>query len=317
MERNATIGSFFPLSTKYNSSFLEDNTTYNTSRDNYIPAHSLLNLCIATVLLIIGLTGNSFTIIFVFVRRNLHTPTYTAIACLGIADLLASCSRFVFHLDNHFYFFNYTEASLYGIITAFFLNAANFHVVLFAYLRCALISSPLQSTGITYRKVLKISIVIWVLSCVVASAYGTVMIFEINGIVSIDDSAFTEIFFWSYIYFLPFLLIIYFHVTKIRKMRQHKSEMTRRQCYAHMSESMSFMFIIIITIFVISSTPSVVHVIIFYICRKENSTSVFCIRYPFALGHSISYLCIMLNNCINPIIYFMFSHPVRKFFNRY
>ncbi|XP_062569914.1 melanocortin receptor 5-like [Saccostrea cucullata] len=320
MDRNTTVESLFPLSKNYNISDLEleDNVTYNTSRNNDFPTEFLVTLVVATLILITGVIGNSFTIMLVIVKRNLHTPTYTAIACLGIADLLASCSRFVLHLNQYFDFLNSMEITVYGIITLFFLHAANFHVVLFAYLRCKLISSPLHSIGITCRKVLKISIVIWIAGGVVTSAYGTIMILEIKSIVSLEDSLLTEIIFWSYTYFLPLFLIVYFHVRKIRTMKQHKSETTRTPRYTHMSKSMSFMFIIIIAIFVISTTPSYVHVIIQYICWKENYHSItgICMHYPFSLSYSISYICVMLNNCINPIIYFMFSPPVRKFLNR-
>ncbi|XP_062590139.1 melanocortin receptor 5-like isoform X2 [Saccostrea cucullata] len=318
MDRNTTVERLFPLGKNYNNSVLEleNNVTYNTPRNNDVSTEFLVTLIVAILILITGVIGNSFTIMFVIVKRNLHTPTYTVIACFGIADLLASCSRFVLHLDQYFEFLDPMDITVYGIITMFFLHAANFHVVLFAYLRCAFISTPLQSIGITCQKVLKISIVIWIVCGVVTSVYGTIMIFEIKSIIALEDSLFTEIIFWSYTYFLPLFLIVYFHVTKIKTVRQHRSETTRTPCYTHMSKSMSFMFIIIIAIFVISTTPSYVHVIIQYICWKENYQFNICIHYPFPLSYSISYICVMLNNCINPLIYFIFSPPARKFLNR-
>ncbi|XP_061195732.1 melanocyte-stimulating hormone receptor-like [Saccostrea echinata] len=293
-----------------------DNLTYNKIGRN-TSTISLVTLVIAILLLITGMFGNFFTIILIFLKKKLHTPTYTCIACLGIADALASCSRFVLLLHNYFGIFNYyEEIAIYIIIVIFFLHAANLHIVLFAYLRCELISSPLQSVEITCRKVLRISIVIWVLSAAMAFAYGTVITLELTNIVTHVNSFLTDFVLLSYIYFLPLFLIVFFHIKKIRTLRQkqYQSKRTNTPTYTHMSHSMSIMFIIIIVIFIFSSTPLYIHVIMVYVCAEGKSKYVLCIWTT--VSYSISNLCVMLNNCINPIIYFMFSTPARKFLNR-
>ncbi|XP_061196053.1 olfactory receptor 51M1-like [Saccostrea echinata] len=218
MDRNSTVEDLF-LSSRVNnrSLFMPWNNLTSTKGADNILQDSFVTFISASIIFVAGAFGNCFTVILIFVKKNLHTPTYTVIACLGIADLLASFSRFASILDGYYWTFNYMESSIYHIITMFFLHAADCHIVLFAYVRCSLISSPFESLRITCGKILRISAVLWVLSGIVTFAYGT-----------------------------------------------------------------------------------------------ENWKLFVCTWYSFPLSISISYLCLMLNYCINPIVYFLFSPPARK-----
>ncbi|XP_062621847.1 melanocortin receptor 3-like [Saccostrea cucullata] len=315
MDNTDTTEKLFSSSKVHNRSLFMfgNNLTDNVGEEEEeIFQHTFEIFVSTTIMLIVGAFGNCFTIIFIAVKGKLHTPTFTVIACLGIADLLASCSRFISALNIYFPIFNYKEITIYHIFTLFFLHAANWHIVLLAYVRCALISSPFESLGITCGKVIKISAVLWAFSGVATCAYGTVKIMEIKGIIKYQHTLITEITFASYIYLLPLFFVVFFHFKKIIAIKRHQS-VTRTQRYTHMSRSMSIMFIIIIAIFIISFTPFYVYIVIVYVCTENNWELYVCTSYTFVLSYIIASLCIMFNNCINPIVYFMFSPPARQF----
>jgi hypothetical protein len=118
-------------------------------------------IILTTIVLIIGVVDNTIVIIVVSKRKGLHTPTFTAIACLSVADLRSLCTRYMKIIDRLKCFMGYQIWVMYPTVTFYFLLSANFHVVLIAYLRYVFIINPLQSLKITTKSVLQMSGRVW------------------------------------------------------------------------------------------------------------------------------------------------------------
>lgn len=129
----------------------------------------------ASVLVCIGIIGNSITVCFVAVSKRLHTPTYVLIGCLAVSDVLASVTRYVQIFDRYL-FKEYSHRYIYEIFTFLFLHSAFFHMVLVSYVRFVFITNPLKSLKITCKKILLMSFAVWISSAVVSIGYGTVTV---------------------------------------------------------------------------------------------------------------------------------------------
>ncbi|XP_056001307.1 melanocyte-stimulating hormone receptor-like [Ostrea edulis] len=269
---------------------------------------------ISTILLVIGVIANTIVIILVLARNELRTPTFTVIACLSVADLLCLCSRYVVGIYATKHFMGYQAVLMYATITFYFLHSANFHIVLIAYLRYVFITKPLESVKITTKSVLKMSGGVWFAGILTGSLYCLRIVLELHDNITFKDGSVLEIIFCIYVTFVLFLLIVVLHIIKIFKLK-NTGHLSSGQ-HSSISRKMSLMIFIIIVIYLLSTTPILVGIILYFICISIDYSIAVCPISFYYYAVSVSSLCLLLNNAVNPLIYFFFSPPSLKALRR-
>jgi hypothetical protein len=252
---------------------------------------------VSMLLFCLGLVGNTMTVLIVAIKR-LHSPTYVTIACLAVSDVMAASTRFA-ALLNYLFYDEISRRYVLGIFTLMFLHSANFHMVLLSYIRYKFIAKPLRSLTITCLKVIKLSAFIWILSLIVSGTYAMIQILVLNGKLSFYVGLYAEIGFASFTAGLPLLLVICFHIGKSISMCNTSKQ--NRGPVVKSTHVMSVMFSIIIMVYLMSYVYPIIY-----------ST----LQFKFKYSHFLFHLSLLVNNSINPFIYFAFSPPVLKLLSR-
>lgn len=260
----------------------------------------------ASILFCIGLIGNSITLCFVAVSKRLHTPTYVLIGCLAVSDLLVSVTRYVQIFEKSF-FKEYTQIYIYWTFSFLFLHSAFFHMVLVSYVRFVFITNPLRSLILTCKKILLMSCAIWISSIVVSIGYGAFKVLKLMNIISFETAVLAEIGFGLYVSGLPFIIVIIFNVRKLYYLYNQTANVRRTR----IANSMSLMFWIIIVIYLLSTIYPLIYVID-YAMLKERSL----LNRKLDFVHHMFSFSLLVNSCLNPLIYFMFSPPVLRLLSR-
>ncbi|XP_052692364.1 olfactory receptor 52B6-like [Crassostrea angulata] len=259
----------------------------------------------ASVFFCIGLIGNSITVCFVAVSKRLHTPTYVLIGCLAVSDVLASVTRFA-QIFVKSLFKEYSHGYIYGIFTFLFLHSAFFHMVLVSYVRFVFITNPLHSLILTCKKILLKSFAVWISSIVVSIGYGTVIVLMLMNIISLKTAVFADVGFALYVSGLPFIIVVVFNVQKLYYL-YNQTALVRR---TRIANSMSVMFWIIIVIYLLSTIYPLIYVIEFGLLNSS------LLDINLDLVHDMFSFSLLVNTCLNPLIYFMFSPPVLRVLSR-
>ncbi|XP_052691534.1 olfactory receptor 52B6-like [Crassostrea angulata] len=260
----------------------------------------------ASILFCIGLIGNSITVCFVAVSKRLHTPTYVLIGCLAVSDVLASVTRYV-QIFAKFIFEEYSHRCIYGIFTFLFLHSARFHMVLVSYVRFVFITNPLHSLTLTCKRILWMSFAVWISSVVVSIGYGTVEVLVLKNIISVETLALNELGFALYVDGLPFIIVVVFNVRKLYYL-YNQTALVRR---TRIANSMSVMFWIIIVIYLLSTIYPLFYTIDYAVLKERSLLNR---RLDFV--HNMFSVSLLVNSCLNPLIYFMFSPPVLRLLSR-
>ncbi|XP_052694069.1 uncharacterized protein LOC128172315 [Crassostrea angulata] len=232
----------------------------------------------ASVLFFIGLIGNSITVCFVAVSKRLHTPTYVQI---------------------HEY--------IYAIFTFLFLHSAFFHMVLVSYVRFVFITKPLKSLKMTCKKILLMSIAVWISSVVVSIGYGTVTVLFLLNMISSETTWFAEVGFMLYVCGLPFIIVVVFNVRKLYYL-YNQTALIRR---TRIANSMPLMFWIIIVIYLLSTIYPLFYIIDYAVLKNRS-----LLNRRLYFVHAMFSFSLLVNSCLNPLIYFMFSPPVLRLLSR-
>jgi hypothetical protein len=99
---------------------------------------------IGTLLVCLGMIGNIITALVIVKMKRLYSPTYVTIACLAVSDAMAASSRYIlfltFSMNNNL---SILSAHFVGFLGCTSIHAANFHMVLLAYIRYAFIVKSL------------------------------------------------------------------------------------------------------------------------------------------------------------------------------
>jgi hypothetical protein len=228
--------------------------------------------------------------------------------------LLCLCSRYVHTINCMQKVMGYQVWTTYGIITFYFLHSANFHIVLIAYLRYLLITNPLQSVQITIKSVLKMSGGVWFAGIITGSLYCLKIMMELHDKITVKYSNLFELVFCIYVTFVPLSLIVVLHISKIFKLRAMRVLSPERP--SSISRKMSLMIFVIIVIYILSTTPPLINMVLHLICFLIDFRVAECQFFFFYYNISIVSLCLLLNNAVNPLIYFFFSPASLNFFGR-
>ncbi|XP_052694067.1 olfactory receptor 52B6-like [Crassostrea angulata] len=259
----------------------------------------------ASILFCIGLIGNSITVCFVAGSKRLHTPTYVLIGCLAVSDVFASVTRYIQVFDNSL-FKEYSHRYIYGIVTFLFLHSAFFHMVLVSYVRFVFITNPLHSLTLTCKKILWMSFAIWISSIVVSIGYGAFRVLDLMNIISFETVEFAEVGFALYICGLPFIIVVVFNVRKLYYLYNQTANVRRTR----IANTMSLMFWIIILIYLLSTIYPLIYTINFAFLNSS------LLDISLDLVYGIFSFSLLVNTCLNPLVYFMFSPPVLRFLSR-
>lgn len=94
----------------------------------------------AFTFLCVGFIGNSITVGFIGVSKQLHTPTYVTIGCLAVADVFASVTRYVQILSESFDFFLKITLKVYIRYLLLYVFIRHFSIWLYLrmYVLCSL-----------------------------------------------------------------------------------------------------------------------------------------------------------------------------------
>ncbi|XP_052692362.1 olfactory receptor 2T1-like [Crassostrea angulata] len=260
----------------------------------------------ASILFCIGLIGNSITVCFVAVSKRLHTPTYVLIGCLAVSDVLASVTRYV-QIFYRYIFKEYSHLRIYGIFTFLFLHSAFFHMVLVSYVRFVFITNPLRSLTLTCKRILWMSLAVRISSIVVSIGYGAVIVLKIMNIISLETADLAEVGFVMYVCGLPFIIVVVFNVRKLYYLYNQTANVRRTR----ITNSMSLMFWIIIMIYLLSTIYPLFYIIDYAVLKERSLLNR---RLDFV--HNMFSFSLLVYNCLNPLIYFMFSPPVLRLLSR-
>ncbi|XP_052695829.1 olfactory receptor 2M7-like [Crassostrea angulata] len=258
----------------------------------------------ASVLFCIGFIGNSFTVCFVAVSKQLHTPTYVTIGCLAVTELLVSVTQYVRIIPGLFEYFlkDYSRDAMYAIFTFLCFHSACFHMVLVSYVRFVFITNPLRSLNLTCKRILWMSFAVWISSVVVSIGYGADKVLLLLDVVSLETTVFAEVWFALYVCGLLFIIVVVFNVRKVYYL-YNQTALVRR---TRIANSMSLMFWIIILIYLLST----IYPLIYTINYALLNSSLLNIRLD--LVHDMFFFSLLVNSCLNPLVYFMFSPPVLR-----
>ncbi|XP_048742911.2 C-C chemokine receptor type 7-like [Ostrea edulis] len=128
------------------------------------------------ILAILGFLGNLVTILTIMINRKLRSPTFAAIGCLALADLLNLVFYWFFYMTNlPVYLYHVAKITVMlnvvSFIRTFLHYLSAFHILLLSVLRYGLIVQPLQCRNhVTVTVILMTSLVFWLISCLIAAA---------------------------------------------------------------------------------------------------------------------------------------------------
>ena len=239
-----------------------------------------------TILFIIGFVGNFVTVTFIVSSKTLHTPTYVTICCLAVSDGLSSVSRFIFLLP--------VISWLIPTFGSLFLHSAQFHMTLVSYVRDVFLAKPLKSLEIDNKSILKLSGTIWICSLIIGVGYGISFFSDQN------VGSWMEFFFGLYIFVVPFVLVVYFHIKKMYYLYNLPSLGTGNN---QITSRLSRIFLVIISIYLASVLYPLLYTVIVLVFGLRSDVFLYFSVFDSNMFH----LFLLFNNCINPLIYFMAS----------
>ena len=282
-----------------NGSLQMDNSSQTTNNDIINKELQLALVSISAILLLIGLVGNTATIVIIRYKKNFHNVTFTAVALLAIVDLIALCFRSTVFAYNSAYFvsgiFLFSSKTHDWLQTANFLTftCSCFHVIILARLRYKILAFPFEAVYLGTKQMVHQSIVAWYLSSVVGVFYGLNIFFN-----DLYHSSIVEIFSGVLLCLSTVLPIVGFHFLKIRKLREGVTE--RRDTI----RAMNRMVFAICIVQLLSTTSSAMLTILFF----ETKINTAILVWTFTV-------VVLSNHAANPMLFFFFN-LYKKHFNQ-
>jgi hypothetical protein len=174
------------------------------------------------------------------------------------------------------------------------------HVVLFAYVRYALLVHPLWSRfAITSERVVYASMAVWAVSLVLGTLYG------IFGLIITRkfDILILEIVYISYLIAATMIPIAILHVLKIHRLKKSRTH----ECTL-ITKRMTLISGVVILVQIVTMVPVAVKVIVLLYQGMPTNSDV---------TDLIVHLMLSVGNSINPVIYFMMSKPQKRHWSRF
>lgn len=122
-------------------------------------------MCICFIIASFGFVGNLATIAKIVHDLNLHTPTFTAIGCLAMADVLSIVNLNFIIVTNNEKFAETWIILMRSFFYYMFYWSSSGHVLLLSIVRYLLTVHPLQSRRyLTVALIALFSLVVWLIS---------------------------------------------------------------------------------------------------------------------------------------------------------
>ena len=124
---------------------------------------------IFAVVIVLGIIGNTCTILVIKFKKDFQNATFTTISLLAFVDVVALCVRGIL-VVNFFLHYNWiTDPVLFRVvyIVTFLTYACSCgHVVILARLRYKLLAFPIEGMKITSRNMIYQCLAVWIISII-------------------------------------------------------------------------------------------------------------------------------------------------------
>lgn len=257
------------------------------------------------VLMIVGVIANGIVVWRVVRDKDLRKPTFTAIAGLAVADIGFLIAYFaVNQIDcpTDIPAYETSDALMLAVYMSMWFISAT-HIPLLSIIRFIAILRPLTfSTSVTVRRTIAMSVGIWIAGLILGIIAG--ILFALKQLAIVDNDSVITMFVVVTLgsYFIPLIVAICFHSIKLREVcKALKSDLPEQVRH------MSLMVTITLLLFTLLPLPQVVS--LFIICFSDDlgfleDTSP-GVNWSLSLG-------LLLNSCVNPFIYAIFSRLFRE-----
>ena len=258
---------------------------------------------VAVGLLILGILGNVTTIVSIYVKPDLHTPTFTMIACLAIEDLTGLIIMYIWQWTELitwiFYCVDTESTRIYGLALMSFLiflvvNNSALHITLLPCIRYYIIVYPIESKQtLTCKLVILMSLICWIISAILGIIQTLLWTLDVkyNMIATLANAILVLI--------VPTVIMIVLHCLKIRAIKRSQT------VNPNTSRKMSCVLSLILTIYILTAISYP------YIVFQTNLSDNFMLPVnPLSLLY-------LVNFSVNPIIYFISTLPVKILWSKY
>lgn len=264
---------------------------------------------------LLGVFANILVIFRVAKDKNLHDPTFVAIAALALADMLFLILNLTTSFETVILTITCTSPKI--ISTPFYALksilwfSANAHVALLAVLRYVMMAYPLRSNVfLSVKRVILFSVGVWILGIVLMGAFSALIA---AGIVVAAKSQEFLLILWITVYLIPLLVTVILHLVKLfivkQTTKESATESTRKSI-----QRMSRIVVAVIVMAAVLPLPRLVNS-----CLKLSGANAY--PSPEFKTHygAIADLLFLINNFVNPFIYgflsIKFRQSVRRMFN--
>ena len=298
------VVSFQDMDSNSSNSCNTSNETYivppNCEDISFFYYYNYVEFVAALIITALGFLGNAVTVAVISCWKELHTPTFTMIACLAVSDAYSLLQHFVWHytfLFNGPYIYYCLDRKMYIIARNLFIFVgrlnAGFQLCLLAFFRYIAVVHPLKfRTYFSPKKVIFTSFIGWVIVVIFSTVITVILTIESQ----IFDTWKQYLDFRRSISFLnviiPTLLFITFHCLKMRALR--RSPLLNMNT----SRKMSVVIFFIILIYV------------------SSSASIALGQLEIQFFGNINTLAFIISCAINPFIYFLASAPMVRLYRR-
>lgn len=253
-------------------------------------------MCICFIIASFGFVGNLATIAKIVHDSNLHTPTFTAIGYLALADVLSIINLNFFLVTNNKKFAETWIILMKSFFCYLFYWSSSGHVLLLSIVRYLLTVHPLQSRRhLTVSMISVCSLSVWFISFF----FGMIKTYlfyihvntESNVMILVNGIAYT----------MALLLVcsitILLHVWKIRTIQVSLSVTRLTQ------KKMNLVVTGIITVYALHQLFTIGRVFYTYMCKVSGD----CIPTVFNVFTFGGILTGCINYSINPYLFFFLS----------
>ena len=278
---------------------------FHTGSGNFEDPKWIAFFVVITIIFVFGFIGNWATVISIWQKTSLHTPTFTAIGCLTLSDTFALASRYVSLLKG-FYLGEMSSVlfSLVFTLSLSFYICSTLHIMLLSVMRYMLVVHPIRSLSlVTNKRIRCISGLIWIVTILGCIPYFIQL--ERAHRESHADYLLETIV--SFIFAtIPSMVIIGLHCAKLRAINGPLSEL-----HPHQARRMSLLVGFILGFQVISTVPGLIHFAFRFIQEVDKSSYM---KHSDWLSEFVLFVAVTMlaNHAADPIFYFALTPTARR-----
>ncbi|XP_061182568.1 CX3C chemokine receptor 1-like [Saccostrea echinata] len=275
----------------------QNKTDFNEEikRDMPIYLHQDHFVLVVTIT-VLGIIGNVLPLVKMTWNKNFQGTVFVVIRTIIITDIVNLILYLVhagFELDD----FRLEKVPCATFLVVFYgvAHTSAAHVVFLFGLRCYMVSEPIKFNQLRKRTIIVSSAAIWVLSILFSIFY-----FVLRYKSGIQTPSYVIIVFRVYLIIVPVLLIIFFHVKKIHRLKSTLSKHNIEHNIIKMSLVMSLILIVYMS-----------SAILFLVCYILSLYRFKSTEKQFLIVAQLAWL---LNAVLSPFIYVVSAPSFHKYF---